>query len=73
MESRESWLSVNILTTGPNYLTITMLGGWFPRKNSRRHNSFYNIYWFLTQFKFVQLLTQLLPSNLELHFTSTLS
>ena len=46
---------------------------WVSRKNSRRHNSIYNIYWLLTRFKFVRLLTQLFPSNLEVHFTSALS
>ena len=50
-----------------------LLGDWFARKNSRRLNSIYNVYWLLTRFRFVQLPTQLFPSNLEVHFTSTLS
>ena len=40
-----------------------LLGDWFTRKNSRRHNSIYNIYWLLTRFKFVRLLTQLYKSS----------
>ena len=35
-------------------MAIKLLGDRFPRKNSRRHNSIYNIYWLLTRFKFVQ-------------------
>ena len=42
-----------------------MLGDRCARKNSRQYNSIYNVYWLLSQFKFVQSLTQLLPSNLE--------
>ena len=37
--------------------TDLLLGYRFPPKNSRRHNRIYNIYWLLTWFKFVQLLT----------------
>ena len=49
-------------------LWINLLVDRFPQKNSRRHNSIYNIYWLLTRFKFVWLLTQLFPSNLEVNF-----
>ena len=52
---------------------IMLLGDWLPRKNSRWHNSIYNIYWLLTRFKFDWLLTQLFSSNLEVHFTGALS
>ena len=34
--------------------TILVLGDWFPRKSSRRHNIIYNIYWLLTRFKFIR-------------------
>ena len=55
-------------TTGKIWIRLNL-----NRQNSRRHNSIYNIYWLLTRFKFVRLLTQLFPSNLEVHFTSMLS
>ena len=51
---------------------IQLLGDRFPQKNSRRHNGIYNIYWLLTRFKFVRLLTQVLPSNLQVQLTSAL-
>ena len=41
-------------TRGDHYLNakskqaMIMLGDQFPRKNSRQHNSIYNIYWLLT-------------------------
>ena len=54
-------------------LVFILLGDPFAPKNLRRHNSIYNMYWLLTRFKFVRLLTQLFHSNLEVHFTSALS
>ena len=62
-----------ILNVRIKHHAMLLLGDWFPRKNSRRHNSIYNIYWLLTRFKFVRLLAQLFPSNLEVHLTSALS
>ena len=50
----------------------SLLGDRFPRKNSRWHDGIYNIYWLPTRFRFVRLLTQLFPSNLEVHFTSAI-
>ena len=63
----------SVLTRSPKTNWNVVLGDWFSRKNSRGHNSVYNIYWLLKRFKFVQWLTWLFPSNLEVHFTSVLS
>ena len=52
---------------------IKLLGDRFARKNSRQHNSIYNVLLVTVTIQFVQSLTQLLPSNLEVHFTCTLS
>ena len=56
-----------------NFVLNKLLGNRFPRENARRHKGIYNIYWLLTRLKFVQLLTQLFPSNLEVQFTRALS
>ena len=34
--------------TADELVSLHLLGDRFPRKNSRRHNSIYNIYWLLT-------------------------